>query len=205
MRTSGRPRSAHSRCTCSHRGPAGSHATVTDANPFALARVTPSPAPRPAGTPSPAPSCGPAPAHHDQSPRSPACPPPGRSRSPRHRAAAPAAAAPGARSASADPRHPTAATLAHTTSALVALGTPSPHYRTRRTSPPQPLPAQRAPLARCPITTPYLIRPYAGTLQDQDEKAQCRAAGIEALWGRSRELNLEAASKTRLASCVKKL
>ncbi len=31
------PRSAHSRCTRSHRGPAGSHATVTDVNPFTLA------------------------------------------------------------------------------------------------------------------------------------------------------------------------
>src|SRR6266571_2349604 len=37
MHTSGSPRSAHSRCTCSHRGPVGSHATVTDANPLALA------------------------------------------------------------------------------------------------------------------------------------------------------------------------
>src|ERR1039457_3650569 len=37
-------------------------------------------------------------------------------------------------------------------------GTPSPHYRTRRTSPPQPLPAQRAPLARCPNY-------YAGALR----------------------------------------
>ncbi len=32
MHTSGRPRSAHSRCTCSHRGPVGSHATVCPAS-----------------------------------------------------------------------------------------------------------------------------------------------------------------------------
>ena len=37
MHTSGRPRSAHSRCTCIQRGPVGSHATVTSANPFARA------------------------------------------------------------------------------------------------------------------------------------------------------------------------
>ena len=37
MHTSGSPRSAHSRCTCIHRGPVGSHATVTCANPFTLA------------------------------------------------------------------------------------------------------------------------------------------------------------------------
>ena len=37
MHTSGRPRSAHNRCTCSHRGPVGSHATATCANPFARA------------------------------------------------------------------------------------------------------------------------------------------------------------------------
>jgi hypothetical protein len=37
MHTSGSPRSAHSRCTCSHRAPVGSHATVTDVNPFARA------------------------------------------------------------------------------------------------------------------------------------------------------------------------
>src|ERR1017187_5737219 len=53
--------------------------------------------------PSPAPSYGPAPAHHDQSPRPPACPPPGQSRSPRRHAAAFPAAAPAARSAY-DPR-----------------------------------------------------------------------------------------------------
>src|SRR5208282_3614567 len=47
-----------------------------------------------------------------------------------------------------------AATLAHRTSSLVAPGTPSPHYRTRRTSPPQPHPAEQAPPGRCPITTP---------------------------------------------------
>src|ERR1700746_1023233 len=34
MHTSGSPRSAHSRCTCIHRGPVGSHATVTRSNPF---------------------------------------------------------------------------------------------------------------------------------------------------------------------------
>jgi hypothetical protein len=37
MHTSGRPRSAHSRCTCIHRGPVGSHATVTRSKPFARA------------------------------------------------------------------------------------------------------------------------------------------------------------------------
>ena len=37
MHTSGSSRSAHSRCTCSHRGPVGSHATVTSVNPFTLA------------------------------------------------------------------------------------------------------------------------------------------------------------------------
>ena len=41
----------HNRCTCSHRGPVGSHATVTAPNPFARACPRPSPAPRPAGTP----------------------------------------------------------------------------------------------------------------------------------------------------------
>ena len=40
MHTSGSPRSAHSRCTCIHRGPVGSHATVTCANPFARACAT---------------------------------------------------------------------------------------------------------------------------------------------------------------------
>jgi hypothetical protein len=40
MHTSGSPRSAHSRCTSSHRGPVGSHATVTCANPFARACPT---------------------------------------------------------------------------------------------------------------------------------------------------------------------
>ena len=40
MHTSARPRSAHSRCTCIHRGPVGSHATVTAANPAARAAAT---------------------------------------------------------------------------------------------------------------------------------------------------------------------
>ena len=40
MHTSGSPRSAHKRCTCIHRGPVGSHATVTRANPFARACPT---------------------------------------------------------------------------------------------------------------------------------------------------------------------
>ena len=40
MHTSGSPRSAHNRCTCSHRGPVGSHATVTCPNPFARACPT---------------------------------------------------------------------------------------------------------------------------------------------------------------------
>src|SRR5260370_1273234 len=33
MHTSGSPRSAHSRCTCIHRGPRGSHAAVTSPHP----------------------------------------------------------------------------------------------------------------------------------------------------------------------------
>jgi hypothetical protein len=37
---SGSPRSAHKRCTCIHRAPVGSHATVTRANPFARACAT---------------------------------------------------------------------------------------------------------------------------------------------------------------------
>ena len=49
------------------------------------------------------------------------------------------------------PRH--AVTLAHRTSSLAAFGTPSPHYRTRRTSPPQLPPAEQAPPALRPITT----------------------------------------------------
>src|SRR5690348_13124863 len=54
------------------------------------------------------------------------------------------------------PRH--AATLAHRTSSLSsAIGTPSPNYRTRRTSPPQSLLAEQPPLARCPITTPAAL------------------------------------------------
>ena len=40
MHTSGSSRSAHSRCTCSHRAPVGSHATATAVNPFARACAT---------------------------------------------------------------------------------------------------------------------------------------------------------------------
>ena len=40
MHTSGSPRSAHNRCTCSHRAPVGSHATATRANPFTRACAT---------------------------------------------------------------------------------------------------------------------------------------------------------------------
>ena len=40
MHTSGSPRSAHSRWTCIHRGPVGSHATVTCSNPFNRACAT---------------------------------------------------------------------------------------------------------------------------------------------------------------------
>ena len=36
---------AHSRCTCSPRGPVGSHATVTDVSPFALMGTSGSPVP----------------------------------------------------------------------------------------------------------------------------------------------------------------
>ena len=38
--TSASPRSPHNRCTCIHRGPVGSHATVTAVNPIARACAT---------------------------------------------------------------------------------------------------------------------------------------------------------------------
>src|SRR5450755_590238 len=42
------------------------------------------------------------------------------------------------------------------TSSLAAFGTPSPYYRTRRTSPASTAPQNRAPPGRCPITTPRI-------------------------------------------------
>src|ERR1035441_4760526 len=118
MHTSGRPRSAHRRCTCSHRGPVGSPPPATPANPLDITR------------------------QHPPQPLPPRVPPPVTTRQP--------------------------VTLAHRTSSLVAPGTPSPHYRTRRTSPPQPHPAERAPLARCPITTPTtVLEPRHRTLTPQ--------------------------------------
>ena len=154
MHTSGSPRSAHSRCTCSHRGPVGSHATATRENPFPRACPTAQSSAVPAGTPSPAPFCAPAPAHRDPPPRSPACPPPGRSRSPRHPAAAAPAAAPAALPPPVSPRRATAATLTHRTSSLLRLGhqarTIAPGGRSRTSH----TPAGQRPPARCPITTP---------------------------------------------------
>src|ERR1700756_885177 len=162
MHASGSPRSAHSRCTCSHRAPVGSHPTATPLYPFARPRPRRDPL-RPRLRHRPVqrltqperlhphrltrqhphiminhrdrlllitqvdPDHRALTRQHRPQPLPPRVPPP------------------------VPPRH--TVTLAHRTSSLAAFGTPSPHYRTRRTSPPQAHPAKQAPPGLRPITT----------------------------------------------------
>ena len=159
MHTSASPRSAHSRCTCSHRGPVGSHATVTAANPFL-----------PAPAPPPSPYLTQPERLH---PHRPARHHPRiminhrdrllilRQVDPDHRAATRQH-----RPQPLPPRIPPpvppasrAATLTHRTSPSLRLG-----HQARTTAPGgrsgiNHTPAEQPPLARCPITTPQQPRP----------------------------------------------